>query len=357
MQVKVLGAHTDPVPAPDVTVPVAPPVTTSPGTPVVTPQPNTDVGSKMLSSTAPTNGPSLHPGIKNVMQCALFVTELNQWFTSQADNGTNGSRTPYENQVISRLNSAGTLIDSMTLNNGGHGTSIGVEVVNGVTYIYTTYQANANYDSSVNDLVRFPYAPGTFDRANISGLTVMPKLDAGYDNVQFDWFNDSMVVRNSSGTRDSYIRRRISEWKNGIDVIYGRINLQQAPPTLQGFCTMNDCLFRFIGAANGEKLTPKDLTYIEQYSWNSGQLLDKVDYTSLGKTSTGVYPGNTHEPESCTMYREADGTGTITFTITLDVYPNHQWKVYKLAKLGSVVTVYTGTADEANQNVTQSTLG
>jgi hypothetical protein len=350
MQIRVTGDNTTPTPVPDPVTSVDPPVVVPPVAPPIVRDPNT----KLLSSLSPSLAANLHPGIGNVLQCGLFVPELNQWITTQASNGTNGKRTPFETTVISRLSATGTLIDSMILNNGGHGTSIGVEVVNGVTYIYGTYQANAAYASATNDLVRFPYSAGTFDRSNVPNLTVMPKLDPGYDNVAFDWYNDLMVVRNSGGTKDNYIRRKISEWKAGINATYGTISLQQAPPVLQGFCTMNDTLFRYTGATNGELLTPPDLTYIEQYSWNTGKRVDRVEYTNLGKTSNGFYPGGTHEPESCTMYREPDGTATLAFSVTLDVYPNHQWKVYKLSKIGSVVYTFSGDAAEANENGVQA---
>jgi hypothetical protein len=333
VQIRVVGNNATITPSPDPVITVDPPYVP----PVVTPPIIRDLDTKPLSSVPTSLAANLRPGSRNVLQCALFVPELNQWFSTQATNGTNGSRTPFENTVISRMDSYGTLIDSMTLNNGGHGTSFGVEVVGNAPYIYGTYQANAGYTSPTNDLVSFPYKQGTFDRKQIAGLTVMPKLDSGYDNVAFDWYNDLMVVRNSGGTKDNYIRRKISEWKASIDKTYGKISLQQAPPVLQGFCTINDALFRYIGATNGEQLTPPDPTMIQQYDWLTGRRLDQVDYTALGKTANGIYPGGTHEPESCTMYRELDGTATLTFSVTLDVYPNHQWKVYKLAKIGGRV--------------------
>jgi hypothetical protein len=280
---------------------------------------------------------NLHPGSLNVLQSALFVPALNQWFSTQATSGTNGTRTPYETVVLSRMSSTGTLVNSMTLYDGGHGTSFGVEVINGTPYIYMTFQSNASGTAATNDLVRFPYTPGDYRRTEIPNLTVMPKLDPGYDTLAFDWDSDWMVVRNSGGTKDNYIRRKISDWKGGTDVKYGQINLQQGPPTLQGFCTINDSLFRYIGATNGEKVVPPDPTLVQQFDWNTGRRIDQVNYTSLGRTSVGTYPGNTHEPESCTMYREADGTATLAFGVTLDVYPKHQWKIYKLPKIGSDV--------------------
>jgi hypothetical protein len=353
MQIKVTNDPNVAQPLPDPT-PIDP--VTLP--PVVVPPVNADPVTKLLSSySAPSLAVNLKPAIGNVLQCGIFIPELNQWFSSQATNGTNGTRSPYENTVISRMSASGALLDSMTLNNGGHGTSIGVEVVNGTTYIYGTYQANAGYTAATNDLVRFVYTPGTFDRSAVPGLTVMPKLDPGYDTIAFDWYNDWMVVRNSGGTKDNYIRRKISEWKAGTDVKYGMISLQQAPPTLQGFCTMNDCLFRYIGASNGEKLSPPDPTYVEQYSWANSQRIDRVNYTTLGRSATGTYPDGTHEPEACTMYRESDGTATLTFSVTLGLYPNHQWKMYKLSKIGAVVYAFAGDASDANENDTQDTSG
>jgi len=332
MQVKVTSVIV-PTPVPSVSKPVDP----TPKPPVITPPPPATVntGTKMLSSIQPVLAVDLKPASPNVLQCALFVPQLNQWFSTQATVGTNGARTPFENTVISRMTSTGALIDSMVLNNGGHGTSIGVEVVNGTIYIYGTFQANADSTQSANDVVRFVYTAGTFSRSFVPGLTIMPQLDPGYNTVSFDWDNDWVVVRNSGGVKDNYIRRKISDWKNGVNVKYGQINLQQGPPTLQGFCTMNDTLFRYIGATNGEQLYPADPTMIQQYSWTTGMRVDQKDYTALGKTSLGVYPDGIHEPESCTMYRESDGTATLTFSVTLGKSGNHTWKVYKLAKIGS----------------------
>lgn len=353
MQVKVVGQHTLPTPVPDVDTPVDP---TPP--PVSTPPPvNADLGTKLLSSGKAVLAANLHPGIGNVLQWGSFIPAFNEWWSTQASIGTNGSRQPYENITISRMNSSGVLIDSMILHDAGHGTSIGVRSEGGVRTVYMTYARSATSTATVHDLVRFPYKAGEFDRSQIAGLKIMPKPQAGYNTLAFDWDNDLMVMRNSGGTKDNYFLRKISEWIAGVDAVYGSISLGMLPPTLQGFCTVNDTLFRYVGAANGEKLIPADPTIIEQYSWNTGKLVDKVDYTSLGQTSVGVYPGGTHEPEACTMYRETDGTATLTFSVTLGVYPTHTWKMYKLSKIGDPISPAFDTfATDVSGNTSQTRL-
>jgi hypothetical protein len=314
--------------APPTTVPSAP-------KPTVPPLVNDSLNTKLLSAVKPAFKVALHPQSPNVLQCAVLHPTSGQWYTTQADNGTNGTRDPYESVWLSRMSSTGVLQDYMKLDDAGHGTSFSIEVSGGVTYIWMTYKHSAAGSTTEQQLVRFSYAAGTYNRDTLPNKTVYPHLDSGYCVYSFDWASDYLVVRASGGTRDNYIRRRISEFKLGIDHKYGQINLQQGPPALQGFCTINGSLFRYIGTANGEILIPADPTMIQQYSWASGRRVDQVAYPDLGKSPNGTFPNNWHEPESCTMYRDpVTNKASVMFSVTVGTGTGRGYPVWTLKDIG-----------------------
>lgn len=293
---------------------------------------------RLVSTVLPRLLVTLNPATTAVFQAVVRVPETGEYFITQAASGTNGTTSPYESIVISRCDSSGNLLGSMKLNNAGHGTALGIEYSNGVSYVWTNFAQGVDMGSTpAHDLLRFPYASGTFNRTQITGATTMPKFDAGYNVYEFDWAADYMVVRNSSGTRDTYIRRKISEVRNGVNVKYGQLDLQQSPPTLQGFATLNNALFRYIGSTNGETANPPDPTAIQQFNWTNGVRVDQQFYPDLGKNANGQYIGGQREPESLSVYRDpTTGRASLLMGITTGLPSQHTWPVYILEDIGDV---------------------
>lgn len=96
---------------------------------------------------------------KRTINQGLCVDEINQHiYASQAFN-IEGD--PFESFYINRLTMGGKLLDSMLIRFGGHGTSFGVEVEDGVPYIWSNIQQVNGEVRETQWLVRFPYVPNT----------------------------------------------------------------------------------------------------------------------------------------------------------------------------------------------------
>lgn len=295
---------------------------------------------KLLSTAQPEFLVNLNLATGNVLQCCVKCPDTGEFFSSQAHNGSNGSDKPFQSFTVSRCDASGVLIDSMELKNAGHGTSFGVEYSGGVRYLWVSYaQDSAMSQTPSYDFVRVPYRAGSYTRATLVGATVMPKLDAGYSLLSFDWAADLLVVRTSNGRNETYQQRKISEMRAGVDKKYGvAMHTLQAPPTMQGMCLISNTFFRYIGAGNGNTLNPPDPLIIQQYSFATGQLLDKGAYPTLGTDANGQYPGGVYEPESCTSWRDpTTGLASLIFGITMNSPGHHTWPLYIIRDIGDKV--------------------
>lgn len=339
MQVKIYPTNV-PAPLPPVDSPynTQPDPNTGTGTPV-----NMGTGTKLLSATTPRFLVNLHPAHVTVLQNVVKSPDTGDFYITQVHTGTNGTSTPYESTQLSRCDASGNLLDSMLLNNAGHGTNFGLEYINGIMYIIITWNQPASLGQTPTyDIVRFPYikgGSGAYDRTQIPGLTVQPKFESGYVVQSYDWASDSMIVRKASGGTAQYIWRKISELRDGTNHIYKTITLQETPPTLQGFCSINNTLFRYIGAANGESLTPKDPMMIQQFNLLTGARVDQVAYPNLGKNSAGQFLGGLREPEGMSIYRDPNTRlASLIFGLTLDQPGKHTWPVYIIDNIGDVAS-------------------
>lgn len=276
-------------------------------------------------------------GRKGVFQCVQYEPKRSEYYVSQAGMGTNGSATPYQTTTVSRTTNTGHFLDSMTLNDAGHGSLIGVENTNGRVYIWATYNKPLDSTDSPYDLVRIPYAPGVFDRAQIPGLKAIPRTSTGYSIYSFDWENNWVCERTRSGTTETYKRRKISDLVAGFDRVYNTV--VKTVPVLQGVATVNNYLFIYSGAPNGEQLTPADPAKLSVYYWPDGSLYDTVDLSDLGSDVNGDFFGGTHEPESVTMYRDpATGKANVQVGVTLGVFGSHRWLVWTYYDIGAAHT-------------------
>lgn len=313
---------------------------TPPPIPTVPSPYNSALGTKFLSALQPEFLVNLNLATSAVLQCCIKSPDTGEFYSSQTGSGTNGTDKPYQTFTVSRCDGSGVLLDSMTLQNAGHGTSFALEYSGGKMYLWVSYAQPADMSASPTyDLLRIPYRAGSYSRATLVGALIMPKLDPGYSLVAFDYAADWAVVRTSSGRNETYVRRKISELRNGIDTKYGApIHTVQAPPSLQGFALINNAFFRYTGTANGNTISPPDPLTIEEYSWVTGKLVDKVTYPTLGTDAFGQYPGGFYEPESCTSYRDpSTGTASLIFGITMNAFPQHTWPLYIIRDIGDKV--------------------
>jgi len=279
-----------------------------------------------------------------VMQDVVSVPSTGEYFVSQKMSGSSGSEQPYESTVFNRVRAAdGAVLDAMTLVDGGHGLGFEVEAASDGTWIWMTWHgAGADSQGREQDFVRLRYTPGTWTRGQADaqlGLTLVAFQDRTPEAVyHFDWVRDLAVERHwnppqgSEAPTETFIRRRISDLRSGADDRLDEILLRASPPTTQGFATVNDTLFRWLGSgASGGVPNPSDPITLEQYSWETGQLV-----------ATGSYPGiwqpwedGTSEPQGLSVQREADGTASLILGLTTGVSGNHRYLLSKLPSIGA----------------------
>lgn len=245
------------------------------------------------------------------MQCVVRA-ENGEYFASQGVDGSTGTNDP-QSVRISHTDANGRLIDTMTLVDSFHGTSIGVEYVNDTPYIWMPW-LSGNPWGATKELVRFPYVPGkTMTRADTS-ITSLNRFGDSYVMVQLDPAENIAVYRtytvpNGYG-QDKYVKRYISEAKAGIDNPLGTITLPNGNQpggvqiTMQGFATIGDTFYRLTG--NGSEYAEPNI--ITAYNWADGSEIGTLNVDDLGLSPDGTYGGgNFQEPEGLSTFRDADG--------------------------------------------------
>lgn len=280
--------------------------------------------------------PTLSGGGSSVMQGAAQAGSNGDLYVWHAVPGSNGSSTPYETLVVDRVApGGGALLGTMTLVDAGHGTSIGIELnTAGEVWVWLHWLAPG--DGLANDLMAVKFANGasyTRAQAKAAGAAVFPHswTDVGgaVPVTSFDWRSDYAVMHLGStvpGQR-AYVRRRISDLRNGVAKQYGAtILVPEGPPTLQGFTTLDDGFIRYLGKVNEPA---GDTAMIEEWSWTTGQRVMTYSTSALGRNSDGSYPGGRHEPEGVQVYRAGDGTPYLDLGVLLNTSPNYQARVYR----------------------------
>ena len=322
--------------------------TTPPPAPTPSPTPTDSspaLGTTLLSQVGePARLVSLPAlAIPGVMQDVVLVPAAGVYFVTQKLSGSNGSEQPYESTVVNRVRAAdGVLVDSMVLVDGGHGLGFEAEPDGDTIWIWMTWHgASGDSDGREQDFVRLRYTPGTWTRGQANqqlGLALVAFQDRTPEAVyHFDWARDLAVERHfnwpqaQSAATETFVRRRISDVRAGVDDRLDEILLRASPPSTQGFATVDDTLFRWLGSGGSNGVpNPADPITLEQYSWATGQLV-----------ATGSYPGiwqpwddGVCEPQGLSVYREADGTASLLLGVTTGVSGNHRHQLSKIASIG-----------------------
>lgn len=263
-----------------------------------------------------------------VLQSAQQCADTGEWFATQVTEGSNGTRTPYETTTITRMTPVGAQIDSMILVDGGHGTSFGVESINGTYWIWHAWAAATAAGGIENELVRFPYKAGSYTRNTVPGMVTLNRFGNARVIPGFDWQSDRVAYRTVNGTQETYTLRRISDARAGIDAPLASITLPTDPPTMQGFATTATALFEYVGAANEPT---GDEARLNEYAWDNGRLIDSISTSAIARNPDGSYPGNRHEPEGLHLYRDPlTGAPSLDLGIVVNVLGSYDWRVYRM---------------------------
>ena len=276
----------------------------------------------------------------SVMQHAIKDPTTGDYYVTQTTTGTTGTR---ETATISRVSAAGVLLDYMILEDGGHGTAIALQRIDGILYLWLAYQAAPSAAAVTpgaggNDLLRFAWRPSVtpWTRDTIAAQ-VMPKFGASYAIVAIDEATDTIAYRVSGGTSDTYQRRKLSEVQAGVDAVSGTVELSQGALsdgttiTMQGFATIDGDLYRYTGNTNGTT----DPARITRYSWETGEATGVVDTSSLGVNADGTTPGDLREPEGIALYRDPfTGLPHLTAGVTTGPPNRRTYSLFVFAPVG-----------------------
>lgn len=274
-----------------------------------------------------------------VMQDFSYLLSARTFFVTQSTAGSlgrvDGSGNGYETLIINRVDASGTTVDAMTLIDGGHGLGIEADDQPGGPFVWVAWQGKtADSDWRENDFVRLRYTPGTWTRGQAVqqlGLTVLPVKDEPEAQYRFDWKNDWAVERHYdyNGATETYKRRRISDIRAGVmvpDDHLDRLPLPVDPPTTQGFTTIDDTFYRWLGTSTVENaIDPGDPITLQRYDWPTGQLLAEQTFTTVSRDGA-TWPGGKFEPEGMCMVRETGGAVTLLVGDTTGL-PTHQHHV------------------------------
>lgn len=306
--VAALGVGSGVLAASAVTRPRATSTVTTPRTsPLVTPRP---VPPPLTAP--PAGGVQLHPAQPSTLQGFVHVPETDEWFTTQTAVGTSALTDAVGlavgDIVISRLAADGSLLDSMTLPDAGHGMGLVVRVEGGARVVTSCWYA-PDAGGRWYDLVRLPYAPGTAARAGAT--TIVPgngfPLDPSYDAS-----GDAVTLRHQGGGGPEFTRHRWADFAAGdLSTPTGAIATPDSPPTHQGFCSAGDRFFFYTGAASDSGGDPALIT---EYDWGTGQVVGPpLDASGNSRLPDGSYPGGRMEPEGAAIV--VDGAGAASLLV------------------------------------------
>lgn len=222
-----------------------------------------------------------------VLQQFIRSPDTGDFYSSQVHPEANG----FESVRLSRMATSGALLDQMVLTTAGHGTTFGLEYTGGQMFIWLTWQRANDNTTIVNDIVRFPYQAGTFTRSQVAPTVKIP--GPTYRLIAFDYRGGYAVIR----TGGTYTRHRLADvFAGNISAPLNTINLPDAPPTLQGFATYYDSLFRYTGVSSDNATRATDSPTIAEYSWTTGQAVRTIDTSAFGGTTSRT------EPEGMSIY-------------------------------------------------------
>ncbi|WP_375388616.1 hypothetical protein [uncultured Amnibacterium sp.] len=278
---------------------------------------------------------------RTTMQDLVLVPENGWLFVSQAVAGSNDSS---ETTVINRVRvSDGVLLDSMQLVDGGHGLGFEVQLRSGQPWVWMTWHG------SDDDVVRLRYVPGSYryaeadDRLGLERIAFQHKEGRDREAVyHFDAAGQVAVERHfhfsagAEATSETYYRRSVSALLTGSSTSRGSVTLPATPPTVQGFATVGDSLFRLVGATatNGVQ-DARDPMAIEQHSWTTGRLVAKRQYPDLARDGDARWKDGIIEPQGLGVRRTADGGISLLLGATTGGTGRREHQVLEIPTTGS----------------------
>lgn len=246
-----------------------------------------------ISALTPSFYTNLNTASGNVLQCLVVTAKY--MFTTQVYESFEGKSESY---IVSRLDLRGKLIDSMKIKYGGHGTSIGIEVIGERYYIWSNYDMTTSTGEKTNSTIaRFEYTP---DKILEWGDPIIEEYNA-FDNYAIptiDQDNDKIAFRIHEGNRQKIALYKLSEFKaKNYNEIYSFI-IPEDLTYMQGMCIDNLDFYWRTGDTNSVKYQDE----ITMFDMTTGNIKKRITCT-FGNGELGGFEDDFREPEGVFMYK------------------------------------------------------
>ncbi|WP_139822776.1 phage baseplate protein [Tuberibacillus sp. Marseille-P3662] len=255
-----------------------------------------------------------------VLQCMVIDETTGYIYATQVDNHLGSG--DIESFRIVRLNQNGEIIDWMACKYGGHGTTFGIENVNGKVYIWSNY-SDVNGNSK---LVRFPYQPGT--TVDGSEMAEYNKFNDLYTTPAIDQKNDTIALRvtNKHDTQSVELRR-LQDVKNGVDEVLAKLDIpEEYTQTMQGMTIDGYDLYWYTGDSNKDGIA--DPWRIIRFDMRTGKIKGIVE-CDFGREPDGSWLDGFREPESVYLYTNPkNGQKTLFGGVVVGAKLNRTAKIY-----------------------------
>lgn len=288
--------------------------------------------------------------LTRVNQC-LVIDEVNeQIFVSQA-NTFGGD--PQESFVITRTSLGGKKLDSMIVRYGGHGTSFGIEVVNGQVFIWSNIQqVNANGDVVTRFLCRYPYIPN--GEVNINHVSVLKYIEFPDLNKFMTPFSDNkngiLAIRHThrlgGGNNITFVTtHRFTDLKSHNYTPLKTYNFTEIMnnSVLQGLALDGDDFYVTFGQ-HAEDF------HLFQINLNNGEIVGELK-RPVGLNHKGAWDSDFGEPEGLFLYTDPETNHRTLFTVVVqDATGRRRQKLYAFS-WNAGVQKFLGLHGERTQNI------
>ena len=224
-----------------------------------------------------------------VLQSMVVDIETDILYASQAAEGND--------YTITRMSKSGSFIDYMNIPLGGHGTTFGIQKLNGSVYIWSNrHKVDGNGNTIGYDLIRFKYVPNTA----LTSFTTYNKFTSEYVTPAIDQHNKYIALRATKSDGSMYVvLRTLSDVQNGVDNVLGRVDIPADLSYLQGFTIDGYDLYWYTGDTNSVEY-PNEITLFDM---RTGQIKKRMT-VDFGIGPNGKYEDDFREPESVFLYRD-----------------------------------------------------
>lgn len=234
----------------------------------------------------------------SVLQCYVINESNDEIFASQVSNTSVAGEA--ESFTLTRMNKYGTMLDSMIVKFGGHGTVFGLEVENDIPYIWSNWDVVGAGNKVIgNELVRFPYQAGITLTLSDPSVEIHTSEEE-YVTPTVDQQNGLLALRTNYSNSNQVIRLYdLEEFKSGIRNVLGTIQIPSDITYMQGMCVDGYDFYWRTGDTNAVQYPDK----VTKFSFLDGQIKAQIT-CDFGASPDGTFERDFREPESIYLYKD-----------------------------------------------------